>query len=255
MNTSNDEAISFWQAENLARLPWLIHGFTHRTGGVSTAPYSSLNLAFHVADAVEQVKENRERLGAVLEIAPTQWIFAAQVHGGKANRVLSWEAGRTATQSDALVTEDAGILLTLFFADCVPVFFADMEKRIVGISHAGWRGLAAGILEDTLLEMADLDARPETTLAAIGPCISPEWFEVGEEVAEQFPNETLRRPEWPRPHIDLAAAARNRLLAAGIPAENIVVADECTASRPERYFSHRRDNGQTGRMAGFIGLR
>jgi YfiH family protein len=156
-----------------------------------------------------------------------------------------------------LVTDTPGLLLALFFADCLPVLLADTERRAVGLAHAGWRGLVAGIVENTVAAMRDsFGTDPATLIAAVGPGIGPCCFEVGEEVAAHFPGATLRSPKKARPSVDLAAAAASRLEAAGVPAGQITLAGECTAcGDPARWFSHRRDRGHTGRMGALIGIR
>ena len=255
MTESLDAPVSFWQAPSLSSIPWLAHGITHRTGGVSAEPYDSLNLGLHVSDDRVSVCANRERVATALGFTAADMVTAEQVHGGKVAAVALTDMGTRVAGVDGLVTNVPNVLLALFFADCVPVLFADEERKVVGVAHAGWRGIVAGVLEETLVRMRRVfDCRPETLWAAIGPCIGPCCFEVGEEVADAFPGETVRRPEWPRPHVDLATAAKNRLRSAGIASERIVRADECTSCLPERYFSHRRDNGRTGRMAAFIGI-
>jgi polyphenol oxidase len=248
--------LSFWRSPLLDALPWLSHGVTHRTGGVSDAPYDSLNLGLHVSDDPCRVMENRRRVAAALGFSAERLVTAEQVHGGNAAVVTEADAGSTIPGVDGLVTGTPGLLLALFFADCVPVLFADPERRVIGVAHAGWRGLVGGILEATVSAMREsFSSQPESLVAAIGPCIGPCCFEVGEEVAAHFPTETARIPDWPRPHVDLGEAAANRLKAVGIARERITEMDKCTSCHPERYFSHRRDRGRTGRMAAVIGIR
>jgi YfiH family protein len=248
-------APAFWKSPLHSAVPWLAHGVTHRTGGYSDAPYSSLNLGLHVHDDPALVLKNRERAAEALGFTAAQIVTAEQVHGGKVAAVTDADAGTTKPAVDGLVTNTPGLLLALFFADCVPVLFVDPEHRAVGVAHAGWRGMVGGILEETVAAMRkSFGTRPETLLAAIGPCIGRCCFEVGAEVAAEFPNETVIGTEWPRPHVDLVTAAENRLMSAGIPPGSIARADECTSCLPDRYFSYRRDNGRTGRMAALIGI-
>ncbi|MBC7806383.1 MAG: peptidoglycan editing factor PgeF [Akkermansiaceae bacterium] len=256
--------LDLWTAPNLARLPSVQHGFTHRTGGVSTPPFDSLNVGLHVGDAPDAVRENRTRVAGVFGSHLGRMTCAEQIHGGKVAVVSSIDAGRGAavlTEAipgvDALVTNDPGVLLALFFADCVPVFFADERHNVVAIAHAGWRGIVANVLENTLAMMhTQFGTLPADARIAIGPCIGSECFEVGEAVAVHFSDDTIA-PAAPsgKPHVDLAAAVSRRLLLAGVLPTNLSESGECTTSDSERYFSHRRDRQRTGRMGGFIALR
>jgi len=253
-------SLGFWQAESFVTLPWLAHGFTYRSGGTSVGAYQSLNMGLHVGDTHSAVVENRRRVANALGFELPAMVCAEQVHEGEVAVVSSVEAGRGALEIvdaipgvDALITDTPGLLLTLCFADCVPVLFVDPALRVIAVAHAGWRGIVAGVIENTVREMNEqFGCRVETILAAIGPCIGPEAFEVGAEVATFFPEDRL--DDYPRPHIDLPSATYRRLISVGVPAGNIQRSEECTVAHPDRYFSHRRDGGQTGRMAALIGI-
>ena len=254
-----NETITLWQAAPLLTLPDVQHGVTRRGGGISTGAYASLNLGLHVGDDAASVRENRRRAARELGFSLNEIVCATQVHGNRVARVTEHDMGRGATNqadalpnTDALITDTPGVLLALFFADCLPVFFACRTTRGVGIAHAGWRGLVAGVLENTVQAMvSEFQAAPHDLLTAIGPGIGVDNFIVEEEVATAFSSEVTQKRDG-RYHIDLTAAARLRLLQSGIPTENITVASETTSA--PIYFSHRRDRGQTGRMGGFIGL-
>jgi polyphenol oxidase len=159
--------------------------------------------------------------------------------------------------TDALVTDTPGLILSLFFADCLPILLADVERYAVGLSHAGWRGLAAGVVENIVAAMREsFGTDPSTLIAAIGPGIGPCCFEVGDDVASHFPRAAPLSPVTGRRHVDLTAAAFERLILAGVLADQITFAGECTAcGDPTRWFSHRRDRGRTGRMGALIGIR
>jgi len=254
-------SLDFWRAESLVLLPWLTHGVTHRTGGVSGGGYRSLNVGLHVGDSYSDVMENRQRVANALGFEVTNMICAEQIHRGEAAVVSYAEAGRGIADIadaipgvDALITKTPGVLLALYFADCVPVLFADPMQQVIAVAHAGWRGIVAEVIENTVQKMNEqFDCQPETLLAAIGPCIGPESFEVGAEVASHFVDDCLT--DYPKPHVDLPSAAKRRLTALGILPKNIQCSRECTVSNSDRYFSHRRDYGQTGRMAAVIGIR
>jgi YfiH family protein len=241
-----------------------MHGVTQRTGGVSEVPgLSSLNLSFRVHDDESAVRENRRRTAQALGFEASAMVCAEQVHGAAVAIVGQNERRRGAMSYndampgvDALVTTEPNVLLTLFFADCYPVVLADRQRRVVGVAHAGWRGAVAGVVENTVTAMVvAANIRPDDLVAAIGPGIGACCFEVGDEVAAHFGGFTVPSPNvGGRPHVNLRAAIRARLLATGIAPENIEVCPHCTSCEPERYFSHRRDQGRTGRMAALIGL-
>jgi YfiH family protein len=250
----------FWKSRLLADLPWLIHGVTERQGGISEAPFTSLNLGLHVGDAAERVCQNRARVATSAGLSPEKMVCAEQVHDNKAALVTATDAGRGAVRFgdaisgvDALVTNESALLLTLFFADCLPILLADDAHQVVAVAHAGWRGLVGGVIENTLgLMTKQFGSRPESILAAIGPGIGRCCFEVGSEVAAHFPSSVQQEAASGKPHVDLPKAAQLRLEALGIPSNQIDGASICTACHTGRFFSHRREQGKTGRMGAFI---
>jgi YfiH family protein len=232
-------------------VPGRVHALsTQRTGGVSAARYASLNLGAHVGDEPAQVAENRRRLvaGAGLPAEP-QWL--TQVHG---TRVLDLDQDDPGREADACVTRRIGTVCAILTADCLPVLLAAQDGSIVGAAHAGWRGLAAGVLASAV---AALGVHPGSLLAWLGPAIGPQHFEVGGEVRDAFLAEdpaaaddfTVNQRN--RYMADLPALARRRLNALGIT--QIYGMPPCTHADRERYFSHRRD-GATGRHATLIWL-
>jgi YfiH family protein len=176
-----------------------------------------------------------------------------QVHGGA---VATVDGPGIVPHHDALVTGQADLLLTVVAADCALILLADAEAGVVGACHSGWRGTVAHIASATVEAMRALGSRPERTLAWIAPCISTEAFEVGEEVAAQFaPHAVQRRPEWPRPHVDLRAALLDQLRDAGLPADNVETDPGCPVLDTERFHSYRVEGPAAGRMVGYIGRR
>lgn len=156
---------------------------------------------------------------------------------------------------DGVVTDKPGILLCISAADCAAVLLTDADAGVIGACHAGWRGAVGGVIRRTVAAMNELGAGTDRMLAWISPCISAERFEVGEEVASEFSRErVVRRPDWPRPHVDLAGFIGDRLLAAGLAGERIEMSNRCTHAEPEAFFSYRATGGHTGRMMGLIGL-
>jgi YfiH family protein len=239
---------------------------TLRGGGCSPAPWASLNLGDHVGDAPERVAANRARLRALLPSEP-RWL--RQVHGVN---VVDAAASQDAPEADAAFTRQPGTVCAVMTADCLPVLFCDRAGSIVAAAHAGWRGLAAGVLEATVAAMA---TPPDQLLAWLGPAIGPRHFEVGGEVRAAFierdpaaaaafqPSETAVKVLRPLPErrqkagesadkwlANLYTLARQRLAAIGVSA--IFGGEYCTVGE-ERFFSYRRD-GVTGRMATLIWL-
>jgi polyphenol oxidase len=223
---------------------------TYRTGGISGGPYASLNLGDHVGDDPGAVAENRRRLKreAGLPSEP-QWL--AQVHGVA---VADLDADAPNKPADAAFTRTPGLICSILTADCLPVLFAADSGEAVGAAHAGWRGLAAGILEATCNAMG---TGPEKMLVWLGPAIGPAAFEVGGEVREAFTRQdegseaAFTANSRGRFMADLELLARRRLAKLGIT--RIFGGGECTYTFADRYFSHRRD-GQSGRQATLIWL-
>jgi polyphenol oxidase len=228
---------------------------TTRAGGVSTAPFDSLNLGRSAGDERAAVDENRRRFEAMLGV-PTRYL--SQVHGTRVARLTHSETAPA--EADAAITTEPGLACTMMVADCLPVLFAAPEARGVGAAHAGWRGLAGGVLEATISALCEAAAcEPKELSAWLGPCIGPRQFEVGADVREAFGSAaavhfTARpRPDGsPRWLADLPALARGRLQTAGVV--RLSGGTWCTASDPSRFFSFRRDR-VTGRMAAAVFIR
>ena len=230
-----------------------VGGFTTRHGGVSQAPYGSLNLGLSSGDEPMAVEENRRRLLAHLSFAPNALALAGQVHGADVRTVTK---GGLHRRCDALVTTKPGLLLGIIAADCAPIILADPKARVVGACHSGWRGTRANVVWETVRTMMDLGAKPQHIRAAVGPCISADAFEVGEEVAEQFDDAfVVRRREWPKPHIDLRKLLQVQLHEAGIHSWNASVDPRCTVEDNANLFSYRKEGPQSGRLLGFVGMR
>lgn len=215
---------------------------------MSVRQYASLNLGGHVGDDPGAVGENRQRLKAEAEL-PTEPQWLAQVHGVS---VADLDAGSPREPADAAITRRPGPVCAILTADCLPVLFAAESGDAVGAAHAGWRGLAAGVIETTFRA---LGADPSRTLVWLGPAIGPCHFEVGGEVREVFLRQDEGSSEAFQPNsrgrfmADLGLLARRRLAALGIT--RIYGGGECTYASADRYFSHRRD-GQCGRQATLI---
>jgi YfiH family protein len=229
--------------------PAKVHAaFTLRRGGVSLAPYDSLNLGAHVGDEPAAVAENRRRAQVQLRL-PQEPAWIEQVHGIE---VLDLDASAATRTADAVFTRSPGRICAVQVADCLPVLVSARDGSVVAAAHAGWRGLAAGVLESTVKR---LPLEPGQLIAWLGPAIAQSQFEVGPEVRQAFlahdPGATAAfaanaRGRW---QCDLAGLARRRLAALGVGA--IFGGDWCTYADASRFFSYRRD-GRCGRMAALI---
>ncbi|MFC7462905.1 peptidoglycan editing factor PgeF [Hydrogenophaga defluvii] len=246
--------------------------FTTRAGGVSQAPFDSLNLGDHVGDAPDAVATNRQRLGGAIHAAP---VFLQQVHGVAVAHLDRPAPAPGVLVADACLSAEVGQACTIMVADCLPILLTDRAGRWVAAAHAGWRGLAGrqgvGVIESVLAALRARAAEAGESvadadwLAWLGPCIGPTAFEVGPEVQAAF-TDTLPAAQVcfvPQPQgkflADLAGLARQRLQAAGVTSMwgNDGSADWCTVGQASRFFSHRRDAGRlgsTGRMAACIWL-
>lgn len=233
---------------------------TTRLGGVSVAPYASLNLGDHVGDDPAHVAANRAILQEAIGARP---VFLNQVHG---TAVLALDAATpNGTVADACFTDQPGVACTVMVADCLPVLFATADGRRVAAAHAGWRGLAGqgglGILEATVKQMQANHTKANDILAWLGPCIGPQAFEVGDEVRAAFTASNPLAGDCFKPLVpgkwlaDLAGLARLRLRALGLSQiyGNDSSAAWCTAGNASRFFSYRRDR-VTGRIAASIWL-
>ena len=277
-----------------SELPWLLHGFSTRTGG-KTSVYrpdqraGELNLGFTASDTRETVLANRRLfVGAVAGEAKSlpALVTLKQIHSSIIQVVGKADAGEEARyEADGMMTNERGILLGIQTADCIPVLIADRKQRAVAAFHAGWRGTLKRIVEHGVGRMRlEFGSRPEDLVAAIGPGIAQCCYAVGEEVQSEFESQfayavelfsevfdsdpvrekypmlflTARAPGHtnlgPSLHLDLVEANRRQLLDAGLSAEDIFVQGDCTSCRTDRYFSHRADHGFTGRSLSVIGI-
>ena len=230
---------------------------TTRLGGVSVAPYDSLNLGYATGDDRAAVIANEARVAQALSVAATDIRWVYQVHGTDVHPAESLPAnepfGATTIRGDAIVSHTPGLLCGIKIADCMPVLFAARDGTAVGAAHAGGRGLSGGVLEATL---AAMNVNPATVVAWLGPCIGPAAFEVGDDVRTAFVTHDVRAAMHFKPRAaagkylcDLYALARQRLAAVGVG--EVTGGAYCTYSQPDLFFSHRRHSA-TGRMAAFV---
>ncbi len=234
--------------------PWLGHGFSSRWGGYSSGALRELNLAGKEED-IATIRKNRALFLDELGLINPRLITGEQVHG----LGLSWvdpNRGEFFREVDGLFSSFSGTAVMAFFADCVPVFFAVPGHQAAGIVHAGWRGTAAGIVRKAVGKLTDdLKISPGEIFAGLGPAIGACCYEVGPEVASQFSPEFLYSPlQGEHLLLDLIKANIFQLEDAGLPTANIEKSGLCTSCNPHLFYSHRRDRGKTGRMAGLVAI-
>lgn len=240
--------------DSLRALPVHAHVST-RHGGVSPAPWNTLNFSVSRGDTPERVAQNRLRLAAALDIAPEYVVRCHQVHGTGVAKVDWEDAGTFIESTDGLITDAVGLPLAWVFADCVPVLLYDPVRHVLGGCHSGWRGTVNGAATATLWAMrAAYDTDPADVRVGIGPSIGPQSYQVGPEVVEmagaKLPNAqrffTYEDGENQRPYLDLWRANAQQLIDAGVPAEQIEISGIDTAQNTDDFFSHRAEQGQCG---------
>jgi YfiH family protein len=275
-------SIRILQASALLRLPWLVHGFSSKPGGVSVQDGQKvLNLGFTDWDTKENVGENRCRFQSAIGVSDLKLISLKQIHSDVIH--LFDSAPAESCRGDASATNRSGLLLSVQTADCVPILLVDPKKRAVAAVHAGWRGTLARIVVKAIGRMQmRFKSKPGDLLAAIGPSIGGCCYEVGTEVATQFLSQFAEAPEWfdefrtgdepnpvqwlnmmppghqPPPKnvlLDLRKANRAQLLGVGLRAQNIFASDLCTACRRDLLFSYRKEGAMSGRLMAVVGMR
>jgi YfiH family protein len=292
--TSKRTKLSILRAQNLGKIPWLLHGFSTRTGGFSRAyGKAELNLGFTKDDARATVERNRAAFLRGLEATSARnnhsnnqrWklITLRQIHSDIIHQVDA-EPDEPLT-GDGLITATPGLLLGIQTADCLPIILVDVKRRAVGVFHAGWRGTVKRIVEKGVGEMQRwFGTRAEDIKAAIGPGVGGCCYEVGEEVRTGFESQfsyaaklfrevkdsdpvrekypllflSARAPGHgelpPKIFLDLAEANRRQLLSLGVPAKSIETSPMCTNCRTDQLFSYRAEKGKTGRMMAVAGI-
>lgn len=245
------------------------HGFTTRSGGVSKGEFASLNLSYTRGDEKACVDENFRRTAAALHADVADFILTDQTHTTNVRWVTGQDRGKGVLRErgyrdvDGLVTDEAGIVLSAFFADCVPLYFVDPVHRAIGLSHSGWRGTIGRMGLATIQAMqAAFATRPQDLFCAIGPSICQSCYEVSEDVAaafmEEFPDagEALCYPAEGNGKYQLNLWKANELvlLQAGVLPQRIAVTDICTCCNPGLLFSHRASKGRRGNLGAFLKL-
>lgn len=259
---SRKGGVALVEAESLASLPFVLHAFLCREGGVSAGAFSSLNTSAKEGDRGENIDRNWDIIASSLRVDREALVIPRQVHGDGIVVIEDTDVKGPATVTgDALVTAVFGVALCIRTADCVPLFIVDPDHGVIANVHAGWRGTAREIARRVVSVMEDrFGSRPSRLLAAIGPAIGGCCYEVDEDVAAAMgpwlDSGVLRpSPREGRWMLDLAETNRLQLTAGGLEARNVTVVRLCTACRRDLFFSHRRDGGRTGRQANILMLR
>ena len=238
----------------------LRHAVFSRRGGVSLAPFDSLNMSLAVADERDRVYANRRRAYGLFDRDTDTVVHAHLVHGATVARVTTAENGTWVHHVDGLITNQPGCTLTMSFADCAPILLYDPVRRAIGLGHAGWKGAVADLPGALVRAMTEqFGSNPAHLLAAIGPCIGPCCYEVGDQVIDavkgafERTGELLRTTDdGRRLHFDLPEANRRNLQTAGVG--YIELSDYCTACHTDLFFSHRAEKGKTGRFGVVLSL-
>ena len=248
------------------------HGFSTRKGGVSKEHLASLNLSFSVGDKEENVLENFRRIGEVFGKTLEDFVLSKQSHETKVLKVGQKDKGKGISRErdyegiDALISNERGIILSCFTADCVPILFFDPVQKAIGACHSGWRGTKGKILRNVVEEMnKEFSSKAEDILIAIGPCISKEQYIVSEDLGfsflEDYPEcreedtaSPIQRFSGEKFQLDLWDLNRRIALESGIQEEHISISGYCTMENPELFFSHRYSQGKRGLQGAFICL-
>lgn len=270
------KAEPFVQHDNLFRLdswnqqyPGLTAGITSRHNGFSGHPYLSLNLGFHVGDNPDDVLTNRESISGKIGVSLEHWVGTEQVHQSVIKKIRQEDAGKGAKDlqsaiqgTDGIYTAEENILLTSLYADCVPLFFMSPVNGLIGLAHAGWKG-TVGHIGSKMIEkwVKDEGVQIEDIFVAIGPSISDCCYEVDKRVIDQvkqaLPVATSNLPyhQVDDEHfmLNLREVNKQILVHCGIREENITETSFCTSCQNEHFFSHRKEQGKTGRIMSYIG--
>lgn len=245
------------------------HCFTTRMGGVSKGIFSSMNLSFTRGDEKEDVMENYKRLAEALGVSVENFVFTDQTHTTNVLQVTEKDAGKGILRErdyqdvDGLITNVKGLVLSTFFADCVPLYFVDPVHEAIGMSHSGWRGTVRRMGKATIEAMEQtFGTKPSDLICAIGPSICQDCYEVSEDVAEEFKSafpgyerEILLEKGNGKYQLDLWKANEIVLEDAGVEKEHIAVTNLCTCCNPKLLFSHRASHGKRGNLGGFLCLK
>ncbi len=264
----SENGLTLIQFDHFNRTGLVEHGLTTRIGGFSKGSWTALNAGYMAGDQDEHVRENRRMISESMGMSLNDWINGGQRHTDCIEQVGVLDRGRGAYSAktcfpatDGLMTNEAGVLLAVFYADCVPLLFLDPKKRAIAAVHAGWKGTAKHIGMKTVDKMKNAyGADPGDILVGIGPAIGPCCYEVDDPVIRSFEDgfsgPCLHPAQDPgKAFLDLWAANYQQLVCAGVLPEHIQTVRLCTSCHTEWFYSHRKEKGRTGRLAGVIALK
>lgn len=264
------EAVPYLEFPLLRSTGVVTHGFSTRLGGVSQGFYASMNLSFDRGDRPEAVRENFRRMGEALGVSCENMVLSRQTHTTNVRLVTEEDRGKGITRErdytdvDGLITDVPGICLVTSYADCVPLYFVDPVKRVIGLSHSGWRGTVEKIGKKTVEKMQEhYGCRPSDIRAAVGPSICVDCYEVSRDVADRF-REAFDRNVWeellyekPGGKYQLNLWRANEIIfrEAGIRPEHVAVTNLCTRCNSSLLYSHRAQGTRRGNLCAFLALR
>ena len=240
------------------------HGFSTRLGGVSKGCWATMNISTTRGDDPEDVRENQRRIAGAIGVQPEDMTFTNQTHTTNVAVVKAEDRGKRFQETDGMITDVPGICLVTFYADCVPLYFVDPVKKAIGLSHSGWRGTVGKIGKVTIeLMQKTYGSDPEDIIAAIGPSICRDCYEVSGDVIQQF-RENFDEAYWPelfykkengKYQLDLWRANERIFTEAGIREDHIAVTNVCTHCNPDILFSHRTTGDKRGNVSAFLALK
>ena len=259
--TVSDQALRYYRVRAFDSYPQFQHAIFTRKGGISPSPFFSLNLSTAVGDRPDIVQHNIETVCQALGIAAARTVSCHLVHGARVITVTAANRQIEMGQADGLITAEANTWLFMRFGDCTPLIFFDPVQKAVGLSHAGWRGTMQNAAGATVKAMGEqLGCKPKNMLAVIGPAIGPCCYEVGQDVIEagqanlnNAANLFYKNGKPNHAHFDMWAANQQQLTEAGVT--QVIQSGLCTACRTAEFFSHRAEQGQTGRFGVIVGMR
>lgn len=263
------EGVTFLQYPLLEETGIVKHGFSTRLGGASEGIFASMNLSFHRGDERAKVEENYRRMAKVLDVTYDSFTGSDQTHTTNVRKVTMEDKGKGISKEldyhdvDGLITNVSGITLTNFYADCVPLYFVDPVHKAIGLSHSGWRGTVGKMGRRTIEAMTEAyETNPVDVIAAVGPSICQECYEVSEDVIEEF-QKNYEQQYWDdlyykkdngKYQLNLWKANELVFLEAGILSEHMAVTNVCTCCNSDVLFSHRASHGKRGNLAAFLAL-
>ena len=266
----SDTSVTYITFDNLDQTGIIRQGFSTRLGGVSEGEFASMNLSFSRNDDPQAVMKNYRRFTAIMDCTPDDVAASHQTHTTNVRRVSSADKGKGVTRDkdysdiDGLITDESGVLLACFFADCVPLYFVDPVHHAIGLAHSGWRGTVGKIGKNTVqLMQENFGSKPEDLLAAVGPSVCMDCYEVSEDVIEQF-KEAFEKKYWEdlfykkengKYQLNLWKANELIFLESGILPEHMAITNVCTHCNSKILYSHRTMGNNRGNLCAFLALK